>query len=111
MSRPKGTTKTGGRQKGTPNKVTAPTKEWLSNLLENKREVFEEYLDGLEPSEFIRVYSNLLSYHLPKMSSVSVDAQINAEMDALSKLLETAPEEAVEKIAEKMLELQERRDK
>lgn len=109
MSRAKGTSKTGGRQKGTPNKLTAPTKEWIGSLLEDKRETFEKYLDDLEPSEFIKTYSSLLNYHLPKMSSVSVDAQINAEMDALSKLLETAPDEAVEKIAEKMLELQERR--
>ena len=105
--RPKGIAKTGGRQKGTPNKVTTPTKEWLGSLLENKREQFEEYLDNLEPNEFIKVYSNLLSYHIPKMNSVNIDAQINAEMNALTRLLETAPEEAVDKIADRMLELQE----
>ena len=44
MARPKGTPKTGGRAKGTPNKTTKEVKEWLNVLLDGGRGRFEQAL-------------------------------------------------------------------
>lgn len=104
--RPKGQPKTGGRKTGTPNKVTATTKDFIADILEGNRDKFKRELKALGGVEFLKVFTGLLNYVTPKMQSLSVEAQISAEMDALAKLLETAPEKAIEQIAQKMLELQ-----
>lgn len=38
MSRAKGTPKTGGRAKGTPNKITGTLKDFVSGLIDDNRE-------------------------------------------------------------------------
>ncbi len=72
MARQKGTTKTGGRQRGTPNKLTATTRQWVAGLLENNRAAFAECLKMLQPTEFAKVYLTLLSYEIPKRQSIGV---------------------------------------
>ena len=49
MARPKGTPKTGGRVKGTPNKVTYSLKEWITSLIDKQRTQIEQDLQELEP--------------------------------------------------------------
>ncbi|NDV82266.1 hypothetical protein [Bacteroides sp. 51] len=107
MARPKGTPKTGGRKAGTPNKATLDTKQWIAAIIDNNRERFEKDLDSLEPKERIVIIEKLMSYVTPKMQSVSVEAQIQAEYESLSKLLKEAPEEAIDKIAEKVIKMKE----
>jgi hypothetical protein len=80
MSRKKGTPKTGGRGKGTPNKVTNDTKMWIVGLLDKNREQFEKDLTMLEPYQRVAIFEKLLAYSVPKMQSVQ--AQIN--FDSLS---------------------------
>lgn len=108
--KPKGSKKTGGRTKGTPNKTTGQTKEFIADILQRNESKFNKALKALEGEVFVRAYTQLLPYVSPKMQSVSVEAQINAEIKALNELLDTAPEEAIAKIAEKMLELQSKQE-
>lgn len=107
MGRKKGTEKTGGRIAGTPNKVTTDIKTWVASILDDGRERFEQDLEALEPSERVRVYTNLMNYVLPKQQAMSVESQTEAEYKALERLIDTAPDEFVDKIAEKVLKLQE----
>ena len=48
MSRPKGTPKTGGRKKGTPNKASTDIRTWVSKIIEKKREEFGKRLARFE---------------------------------------------------------------
>lgn len=73
MSRKKGSEKTGGRVAGTPNKVTSDLKTWVASILDNGRDKFVESLDKLEPSEYIRVFTGLLNYALPKQAPTTPD--------------------------------------
>lgn len=96
-----------GRPKGSPNKVTSDLKTWVSKILDNGRKKFEQDLEALEPSERVRVYTNLMNYVLPKQQAMSIEAQIEAEYNALAKLIDSAPEVFIEQITEKILKLQE----
>ena len=72
MARQKGTAKTGGRKRGTPNKITATTKQWIESVLEGNRAAFVACLGQLTPIEFVKVYLSLLNYELPKRQAVGL---------------------------------------
>lgn len=96
----------GGRKKGTPNKSTSDLKNWLSGVLNDNRNQFEKDLKDLLPEERIKVLSGLFNYIIPKQQSLSVEEQIQNETESLSRWLEQAPEEAIDGIARRVLELQ-----
>ena len=106
MARAKGTPKTGGRTKGTPNKTTSTVKEWLSTLLDDNRAQIENDLRNIEPAERIRVFALLLNYLIPKRQTVSIEAEMEAEYNELTKLLESAPESVIDRIAERIKEIE-----
>lgn len=96
----------GGRAAGTPNKVNAQVKEWIGELLENNKQQIEEDLQAMEPTERVKALFGLLGYVVPKQSAISVDDQTKIETEALTNFLNTAPQEAIEHIAAKVVELQ-----
>lgn len=98
----------GGRKAGTPNKTTKEVKEWISALLGDNRARFEQSLTNVAPEDFIKTYMGLLNYVTPKMQAVSLDATLEAEYKDMEKLLDVAPDEAIDKIAKKVIELQKR---
>lgn len=106
MSRQKGTPKTGGRAKGTPNKVNAEMKQWISDLLTKNRATFAKRLAMLDAPDFCKTFAGLLNYVMPKQQAVTIEEQTAAEYAALKDLIQTAPDEAVDMIARKVLELQ-----
>lgn len=110
MGRKKGTEKTGGRQVGTPNKVTSSVKEWITSIIDGNRNQFEKDLKTLEAGERVRVISNLLQYVTPKMQSTSPEALLDAEYKRLEELLDSAPDEAINEIAERILKLKEAKE-
>lgn len=96
----------GGRSKGTPNKSTTDLRNWLSGVLNGSRNQFERDLKELLPEERVRVLSGLFNYVIPKQQSLSVEEQISTETEALSRWLESAPQEAIDGIAKRVVELQ-----
>lgn len=102
VGRRKGTEKTGGRKAGTPNKVSGTVKEWIASIIDGSREQFEKDLEKLEPGERVRIISNLLQYVTPKMQSSSPAEMLEAEYKKLEELLENAPDEAINKIVERI---------
>lgn len=75
--RPKGTPKTGGRQKGTPNKVTAPLKELIKQFAIDKWPEFLESWEHMESNkDKCDAYTKVLQYLLPKMASVDVSGKV-----------------------------------
>lgn len=96
----------GGRQKGTPNKASQDLKNWLSRVLNDNRAMFERDLTELLPEERVRVIAGLLNYIIPKQQALSVEEQISNETEALSRWFAEAPQEAIDGIAERVIELQ-----
>ena len=107
MSRVKGTSKTGGRAKGTPNKVNATLKEFIKNLIDNNREQVIDDLRALQPYQRLLFIERLIGYVLPKQAAVDVKSQVDAEYKALERLIDDAPDEFIDKITEKILTIQE----
>lgn len=75
MAREKGTPKTGGRQKGSQNKVTKAVKECLSFLLSEytNSQTFMDDFASLEPKERLMIAEKFMNYVAPKMQSVAVE--------------------------------------
>ena len=92
----------GGRKAGTPNKVTGTVKEWIASIIDGNRKQFEDDLEKLEPGERVRIISNLLQYVTPKMQSISPAEMLEAEYRKLEELLESAPDEAIDEIVERV---------
>ena len=63
--------KTGGRQKGTPNKITAENREFLSNLFSENYELIQQDFLNLDSYQRCMVITKILPYILPKMQPVS----------------------------------------
>lgn len=97
----------GGRKKGTPNKVTGDLKDWVSNLLNDNRRQFEDDLRELLPVERVRVLSGMFNYVMPKQQSLTIEEQVDKETQVLTRFLSEAPEDAINKIAERVVALQE----
>lgn len=120
MGRRKGTPKTGGRKAGTPNKATAAVKGYIQEVLDmymapapkkaKKKEdtlpTLVEDLRYMEPAERVRAMTQLAGYIIPKQQALSIDEQTAVEEEALLNFLETAPEDAINAIAAKVLEMQ-----
>lgn len=85
-----------GRPKGTPNKVTTELKTWVQKLIDNNRSQLEKDLKQLEPKDRWAVIERLMSYTLPKMSSVEAkvefdkltDEQLNTVINEITKNIE-----------------------
>jgi hypothetical protein len=67
--------KTGGRQKGTQNRVTSATKAIISEMLGDYQQsglMTKDFL-ALEPKDRIMCAEKMFQYVLPKMQSTNVD--------------------------------------
>ena len=63
--------KYGGRQKGTPNKLTKEIRTVLKDLIYKEIDEIQEHLDSLEPKQRIELVIKLIPYVLPKVDSIS----------------------------------------
>ena len=108
MPRPKndGRGRLGGRAKGTPNKTTSTVKEWLTQLVDANRKQIEKDLKTMDPVERVKLFGQLLNYIVPKQQAVSVEASIQAEYNEMAKLLQSAPDAVIDKIAERIKEIE-----
>lgn len=81
MGRLKGTTKTGGRQKGTPNKATADISEWITKLLKKNTAQIENDLLSVEPFQRLQFYEKLIVYVVPKKATKKTEPKKEIEDD------------------------------
>jgi len=70
--------KTGGRTKGTPNKITSEIKESLKILLESNLQRLQTDIDSLEPKDRLRTLLELSKIVLPMY-----DNQINLDTEQI----------------------------
>jgi len=71
----------GGRQKGTPNKVTSTVKEWLAQLIDKNRRQMERDIKDLEPKDRLQVLERLMQYVVPKQQAVQAEVDFNKMTD------------------------------
>lgn len=81
----------GGRQKGTPNRVTRDLREWVARLIDANRGQLEDDLQALAPKERLDVIEKFMQYVLPRRQAVradlSVDELSDDQIDAIVKRL------------------------
>src|SRR5574344_2186439 len=90
--------KYGGREAGTPNKVTQTMREFISNLLMENKKQFKADFKALTARERVEVYCKLLTFVVPKMQSIEFTEEKPMER-------EMTPEEAKQFSMEVMREL------
>lgn len=65
--------KTGGREPGTPNKISGELKKKIKDVITNYiNGDFEQDLKDLEPAARLHAMSGLLNYAIPKLKSVEL---------------------------------------
>lgn len=86
--------KTGGRQAGTPNKVTTMSKDIIANLLSDYREsgLMQSDFADLEPKDRLTIAEKLMQYVIPKVQSVAVDIHAERQKTIEDTLVELAEE-------------------
>jgi len=63
--------KYGGREKGTPNRLTKELRSILKDILYQELEEVQERFKLLEPKERIELLIKLMPYVMPKVTSIS----------------------------------------
>lgn len=99
----------GGRQKGTPNKVTSTLKDWLEALINDNRKQITEDLKIISPAQRLKILERLLCYVIPKQASLGIEAQVEAEYKAILQAMGNMDDEALNLLAEKLYKLEERK--
>ena len=71
--------KYGGREKGTPNRLTKELRAILKEALHKELESISELLEQLEPKERLEVLIKLMPFVFPRMNKVShsMDEPVN----------------------------------
>lgn len=83
--------KSGGRIKGTPNKVTSQLREKISLLLENQFETFETELNNMKPKDKFEILVKLIPYVIPKQLETTNYNETELNLD-----IEVTPEKIKE---------------
>ena len=94
-----------GRPKGAANKTTSEIRAAFQMLISENIEQLQSDIDKLKPSERINIIMQMANYILPKMQTLNVTEMVNLEYKELHILLERCPDEAIEKISQKIIHL------
>lgn len=86
----------GGREKGTPNRVTTSTKEFICDLIDRNRAQMKRDLKTLTPKDRLLILEKLMQYAVPKQQAVTgsisvdglTDEQVRKVVDELTKDVE-----------------------
>ena len=62
--------KYGGREKGTPNRLTKELRTILKDVIYNELDKIEELLESLEPKERLELVIKILPFILPKVDKI-----------------------------------------
>ncbi|MDR3415608.1 MAG: hypothetical protein P4L83_05435 [Nevskia sp.] len=72
-------TKTGGRQKGTPNRVTADIRGTMALLAERNAEHVQRWLDAVaanDPGRALDLYLRMIEYAVPKLARTELAGSV-----------------------------------
>ena len=97
----------GGRSKGTPNKVSNDIRSWVEAILSKNKAQIEKDFAIVDPDTRLRFVEKLIAYVVPKKMAVTIEEQMAEEYKQLEALLGKCPQQAIDAIAAKVMELQE----
>lgn len=82
-----GLPKTGGRQAGTPNKITTKLRDVFSKFTEDKFSDFEEAWGNLEDKDKCETYLKMSKFVVPSLSSIELNdnTEKTSKVEALIK--------------------------
>ena len=84
--------KTGGRKKGTPNRVSGDMKAVLASFASdyyNTGEFLKDFFD-LEPKDRLDIFTKILPYFMPKMQAVQADINADTKLTIEDTLIRLA---------------------
>ena len=83
--------KTGGREKGTPNKTTSEIKEMIAQFVGNNLEDIQENYNQLEPEKKLHFFEKVLKFVLPQQKETTKVIDVsNLTEPELDKLIDEA---------------------
>ena len=82
--------KTGGRQKGTPNKITAEIREFLASLVFDNMDLIRQDVKDMTPEQRAVFLPKILPYIAPKVKTVSETEEKNQASLDLQSISNTA---------------------
>lgn len=96
-----------GRPRGSRDKLKGALLDQLRAVVDKNLPRLGKDLDELKPLDRVKAVTNLLAFLLPK---ATLDEYLEAEAETLGRLLDTASDEAIARIAEKVDDINRRRD-
>ena len=73
--------KTGGRQKGTPNKSTAEVREAIAAFASANVDQMGTWLNSIDsPEKKLDLFLRAIEYHIPKLARTEVEASVTHEI-------------------------------
>ena len=85
MARNKGMFKTGGRQSGTPNKITNDVRECIKSFINGNIASLQPEYDKMEAKDKLRFLVDLLPYIVPKLQSTFEDTDNEVNINVVYK--------------------------
>lgn len=76
--KPKGLPKTGGRQKGTPNKTTEKARELFQSIMDGEQSRIKEALDTIykdDKKTYLYVLNKYFPYYMPKQEQIDISIE------------------------------------
>ena len=80
----KGKEKTGGREKGSENKLNREARELFVNTLANKSAMLDEAFDKVyaeSPARFLDLFAKYAQYFIPKKTEAEIRADVKGGFD------------------------------
>ncbi len=96
-----GTPKTGGRQPGSMNKITLEMRQWITDIVNDNKERFAANMASVDAEKHVQIMERLLGFIVPKPQTLD----ISVEYMELEQLLQKTPDEYIERISARILEL------
>ncbi|MDT8413554.1 MAG: hypothetical protein RQ875_13900 [Vicingaceae bacterium] len=84
--------KTGGRTKGTPNKITTEIRERYSQLVNDNLEQLQTDLDSLEPKDRIRCIIELSKFVLPTLKAIEQTPEPQGKIKIIRQVIHSNPQ-------------------
>ena len=86
MPRPKGTPKTGGRKKGTPNRHPPELKAAVSAFVASEWERLPRLLQEVTPAERLQFFAKVLPFAIAKKTEISIQEETRALLENIEDL-------------------------
>jgi hypothetical protein len=96
----KGTEKTGGRVKGTPNKVTKDVRQLLNDIVQSNIANIEDDLKKLTSKERLQIITGLLPYVVPKLQNIEAMIETKSGVSEMTREEILAEIDRIQKIRE-----------